>query len=105
MEIGQLKDIENGDINRHEELEQPFIRRKRVVAHEDSDSWNNIKNGSIGMVLLSTGVAVCGSFQFGICVSNLSISINIVFLTFCNSQVIFKIGCLSFLSAPLKFLA
>ncbi|KAK9933626.1 hypothetical protein M0R45_020814 [Rubus argutus] len=40
----------------------------QVVAHEDSDSGNNIKNGSIGMVLLSTGVAVCGSFQFGICV-------------------------------------
>lgn len=70
MEIGQLKDIENGDINKTEELEQPFIGRKRVVAHEDSDSGNNIKNGSIGMVLLSTGVAVCGSFQFGICVSN-----------------------------------
>ncbi|PRQ39021.1 putative major facilitator, sugar transporter, major facilitator superfamily [Rosa chinensis] len=68
MAIGQSTDIENGGINRHEELEQPFIQPKRVVAHEDGDSGNTIKNGSIGMVLLSTGVAVCGSFQFGICV-------------------------------------
>ncbi|KAL6191050.1 hypothetical protein ACLB2K_037443 [Fragaria x ananassa] len=68
MKNGQLKDIENGGINRHEELDQPFIQPKRAVAHEDEDRGNTIKNGSIGMVLLSTGVAVCGSFQFGICV-------------------------------------
>lgn len=73
MKNGQLKDNENGGINRHEELDQPFIQPKRAVAHEDEDRGNTIKNGSIGMVLLSTGVAVCGSFQFGICVSILHI--------------------------------
>lgn len=35
MKNGQLKDNENGGINRHEELDQPFIQPKRAVAHED----------------------------------------------------------------------
>ncbi|KAK6130381.1 hypothetical protein DH2020_035886 [Rehmannia glutinosa] len=56
----QYKDIENG----HSELEKPFIQQaKRVDSDEEIDG-----NGSILMVLLSTCVAVCGSFEFGSCV-------------------------------------
>ncbi|XP_007226898.2 sugar transporter ERD6-like 16 [Prunus persica] len=63
------KDVERGETSSNqEELEQPFIRRRKVVAHEDDGSGKELQNESIGMVLLSTGVAVCGSFQFGICV-------------------------------------
>ncbi|BFG15219.1 hypothetical protein CerSpe_014930 [Prunus speciosa] len=65
----QGKDVERGETSSNqEELEQPFIRRRKVVAHEDDGSGKEFQNESIGMVLLSTGVAVCGSFQFGICV-------------------------------------
>lgn len=69
----QGKDVERGTSSNQEELEQPFIRRQKVVAHEDDGSGKEFQNESIGMVLLSTGVAVCGSFQFGICVSSLEI--------------------------------
>ncbi|CAL8991562.1 unnamed protein product [Prunus brigantina] len=63
------KDVERGETSSNqEELEQPFIMRRKVVAHEDDGSGKEFQNESIGMVLLSTGVAVCGSFQFGICV-------------------------------------
>ncbi|KAK6117340.1 hypothetical protein DH2020_048931 [Rehmannia glutinosa] len=56
----QYKDIENGP----SELEKPFIQQaKRVDSDEEID-----ENGSILMVLLSTCVAVCGSFEFGSCV-------------------------------------
>ncbi|CAL2227176.1 unnamed protein product [Prunus armeniaca] len=65
----QGKDVERGETSSNqEELEQPFIRRRKVVAHEDDGSGKEFQSESIGMVLLSTGVAVCGSFQFGICV-------------------------------------
>ncbi|KAL8524873.1 hypothetical protein ACS0TY_014477 [Phlomoides rotata] len=57
MTIDQHKDIENG----HDELEKPFLPKAKRV---DSDD----ENGSIRMVLLSTCVAVCGSFEFGSCV-------------------------------------
>ncbi|EXC05702.1 Sugar transporter ERD6-like 16 [Morus notabilis] len=77
MAIGQCKDIENGEIrnNSLEDLEQPFIMQDKssVIAYEDeeSDCTSTIsadQNGSIWMVLLSTFVAVCGSFEFGSCV-------------------------------------
>lgn len=60
MAIDQHKDVENG-LN---ELENPFIQQAK---HVDSDE----DNGSIWMVLLSTCVAVCGSFEFGSCVSTM----------------------------------
>ncbi|KAL3626164.1 hypothetical protein CASFOL_029713 [Castilleja foliolosa] len=55
MAIDQYKDIENEP----HELEKPFIDQQ----DEESD-----ENGSIWMVLLSTCVAICGSFEFGSCV-------------------------------------
>lgn len=68
MAIGQCKDVENGDIvNGLEDLEKPFIQPGIVVRYEDDDESD--ESGSIWMVLLSTFVAVCGSFEFGSCVS------------------------------------
>ncbi|BBG93243.1 Major facilitator superfamily protein [Prunus dulcis] len=67
LAMEQGKDVERGETSSNqEELEQPFIRRRKVVAHEDDGSGKEFQNESIGMVLLSTGVAVCGSFQFGV---------------------------------------
>ncbi|KAL6191049.1 hypothetical protein ACLB2K_037442 [Fragaria x ananassa] len=64
MAIGQCRDVENGGTNSLEDLEQPFIKQeKKIVGNYEDGS-----TGSIGMVLLSTGVAVCGSFEFGSCV-------------------------------------
>lgn len=58
MAIDECKDIENG-------LEKPFLENAKIV---DSEYEQN-QDGSIRMVLLSTFVAVCGSFEFGSCVS------------------------------------
>ncbi|KAF4393783.1 hypothetical protein G4B88_007769 [Cannabis sativa] len=82
MAIGECIDVENGEImirnnnnnNILEDLEQPLIinnkKVKKIVAYEDEDEDNSTvdESGSIGMVLFSTFVAVCGSFEFGSCV-------------------------------------
>ncbi|RYR11799.1 hypothetical protein Ahy_B04g069317 [Arachis hypogaea] len=57
MAIEEHKDVESGG-----DLQEPFIQH----AHDDDDNNNN--GSSIGMVILSTLVAVCGSFSFGTCV-------------------------------------
>lgn len=68
MAIGHCKDVENGEtVNGLEDLEKPFIQPGKIVSYEDDD-----ESGSIWMVLLSTFVAVCGSFEFGSCVSILT---------------------------------
>jgi SP family facilitated glucose transporter-like MFS transporter 8 len=43
------------------------------VDEEVVDSCGRGRAGSLSMVLLSTAVAVCGSFEFGTCVSRLSL--------------------------------
>lgn len=70
MAIDQCKDIENGFAqNGLEDLEKPFIQNTKSVDSDDNSSEATEENGSIAMVLLSTCVAVCGSFEFGSCVS------------------------------------
>lgn len=65
MAIEEWKEIGNGD--EHGNLEKPLMKREE---EEEEDSSRNYENGrSIHMVYLSTFVAVCGSFQFGSCVS------------------------------------
>ncbi|KAG2395798.1 Sugar transporter ERD6-like 16 [Vigna angularis] len=54
MAIEQHRDVETGEATKLQFLQEPFIRPE--------------ENGSITMVLLSTLVAVCGSFTFGTCV-------------------------------------
>ncbi|TMW94357.1 hypothetical protein EJD97_010395 [Solanum chilense] len=48
-------------IDECKDLEKPFVENAKIVDCENED-------GSIWMVLLSTCVAVCGSFEFGSCV-------------------------------------
>ncbi|KAL5157564.1 Sugar transporter ERD6-like 16 [Glycine soja] len=62
MAIEQHKDVESGY------LQQPFIQPEEAAACEEVGSDKSVENGSIGMVFLSTLVAVCGSFTFGTCV-------------------------------------
>nr|KYP72775.1 Sugar transporter ERD6-like 16 [Cajanus cajan] len=65
MAIEQHKDVESGEANNGLQcLQEPFIQPEEAAYEADK----NVENGSIGMVLLSTLVAVCGSFTFGTCV-------------------------------------
>ncbi|TQD71123.1 hypothetical protein C1H46_043341 [Malus baccata] len=70
MAIGECRDVESGEGNNLGDLDvkQPLVIKKdKIFAREDGDQGND-KSGSIGMVLVSTFVAVCGSFEFGSCV-------------------------------------
>jgi SP family facilitated glucose transporter-like MFS transporter 8 len=66
-------DVESGETNGVQYLQEPFIQQRGDDYFADEckevDSYKSVENGSIGMVLLSTFVAVCGSFSFGTCVS------------------------------------
>ena len=68
MSIREIKDVERGEIvNKEEDLEKPLL--KKVADHQDEEKESEI-NESYLMVLFSTFVAVCGSFEFGSCVSS-----------------------------------
>lgn len=68
MTITNSRDIENGGSKGIQDLEEPFLEHtNKVVDSEDEET--NKASLSVGMVLFSTCVAVCGSFEFGSCVS------------------------------------
>ncbi|KAI6693154.1 hypothetical protein NL676_020864 [Syzygium grande] len=69
MAIEQHKDVENGDNQGLEDLQEPLVKlEKKVISYEDSESDESVESSSsIATVLLSTFVAVCGSFEFGSC--------------------------------------
>ncbi|XP_077232362.1 sugar transporter ERD6-like 16 isoform X2 [Tasmannia lanceolata] len=50
-----------------DKITEPLIQHGKIFATETAESHGNNK-GSIWVVLLSTFVAVCGSFEFGSCV-------------------------------------
>lgn len=64
--IEQVKYIENDGNNGLEDLEQPFLEAKTAVHSDDEKT----ASGAIWVVLFSTLVSVCGSFEFGSCVSS-----------------------------------
>lgn len=71
MGIEQYKDVESGGEEANgllQDLQEPFIQQGKHVESE-CDDHNLVEKKSIAMVLLSTFVAVCGSFAFGTCVS------------------------------------
>ncbi|XP_019437397.1 PREDICTED: sugar transporter ERD6-like 16 [Lupinus angustifolius] len=63
MAIEEHRGVESGNSNGFQDLQEPFIQQWK-----DIESNKRVENGSIGMVLLSTFVTVCGSFSFGTCV-------------------------------------
>lgn len=66
MAVPEIKDVERGEIvSRVEGLGNPLLKK---VADQDDVEESEI-NESYFMVLFSTFVAVCGSFEFGSCVS------------------------------------
>ncbi|KAG6731980.1 hypothetical protein I3842_01G154100 [Carya illinoinensis] len=69
MAIGQYNHADNGQVNGFEDLEKPFIRQEKDVGYGNNNPDKSVESGSIGMVLLSTFVAVSGSFEFGSCYS------------------------------------
>lgn len=62
------RDVERGDKKGLEKLAEPFIDDSSKGVHRSKQTDQNAA-GSIAMVLLSTAVAVCGSLEFGTCVS------------------------------------
>ncbi|XP_010546910.1 PREDICTED: sugar transporter ERD6-like 16 [Tarenaya hassleriana] len=72
MAIQEYRDAERGEIaNGAEDLEKPLMMAAKKVVEDDESSVEieeEQRNGSVSMVLLSTFVAVCGSFEFGSCV-------------------------------------
>nr|KYP58032.1 Sugar transporter ERD6-like 16 [Cajanus cajan] len=70
MTIEQHKNVDSVEANGLQSLQEPFIQQGKgaVGACKDVESNTTVQNGSIGMVLLSTFIAVCGSFSFGTCV-------------------------------------
>lgn len=67
------QDIEHGESISQDEIAEPLIQQKQISApHEENhEAKSSSDKGSISMVLLSTAVAVCGSFEFGTCVSTI----------------------------------
>lgn len=74
MGIHQREDVEKGGKNGLEDLKKPLVQGEKIIVSNESgcetdgSSSQNGSDGSIWMVLLSTFVAVCGSFEFGSCV-------------------------------------
>lgn len=65
MAINQ--DIENSCNDPINEISRPLIGEPKISNEEEAELENS-NGGSIWMVLLSTLVAVCGSYEFGTCV-------------------------------------
>ncbi|KAF5201338.1 Sugar/inositol transporter [Thalictrum thalictroides] len=59
------EDIENGRSTGLEAVTEPLVSKQDIAANDCNRSSNE---GSLRMVLPSTFVAVCGSFEFGSCV-------------------------------------
>ncbi|CAH9108984.1 unnamed protein product [Cuscuta europaea] len=69
MTISHCKDIEKGAGEGiiGDELQVPFLPDSKIFLDSD-DNEEICKNGSVSMAVLTTCVAVCGSFEFGSCV-------------------------------------
>ncbi|KAG4929290.1 hypothetical protein JHK82_046351 [Glycine max] len=67
--LEEHKAVDNGEANWIQGLQDPFIQHGKdaAAACKDVESNTIVEKGSIGMVLFSTFVAVCGSFSFGTC--------------------------------------
>lgn len=81
-----------GDLERGingEGIEEALVK-KEVGFCEENDGKSC---GSIGMVLLSTAVSVCGSFEFGTCVSFLSLSLSLCDLSLCLCLCVLILKC------------
>lgn len=62
------EDIEDGNDGAHQEMREPLVG-KNLADEEDGSREQYSSKESVWMVYLSTAVAVCGSFEFGCCVS------------------------------------
>ncbi|XP_026453492.1 sugar transporter ERD6-like 7 isoform X2 [Papaver somniferum] len=63
------QDEENFNSGQQESMAEPLIMQRKVSIHVEAHLLeNNNSGGSMFMVLLSTFVAVCGSFAFGTCI-------------------------------------
>jgi len=78
--LEEHKAVDNGEANWIQGLQDPFIQHGKdaAAACKDVESNTIVEKGSIGMVLFSTFVAVCGSFSFGTCVSIFKLSENCI---------------------------
>ncbi|KAK4773182.1 hypothetical protein SAY87_028201 [Trapa incisa] len=70
MSVEKYNDIENGEVGGEGDLQKPLLCREgeEVKIGSCKDDGSDDHDGSIAMVLLSTSIAVCGSFEFGSCI-------------------------------------
>ncbi|KAI3979958.1 hypothetical protein MKX01_042612, partial [Papaver californicum] len=67
--MSKAGDIEDGENRGIDEMKLPLLKQGKTVVSVQDDEFDGSENeGSLGMVLLSTFVVVCGSFEFGSCV-------------------------------------
>lgn len=71
--MAMKEDIERGVDFEENGLVDPLIKQKVVDSCRSTNSNSLAEYGedSLWMVLLSTAIAVCGSFEFGLCVRTL----------------------------------
>ncbi|XP_058076790.1 sugar transporter ERD6-like 16 isoform X2 [Magnolia sinica] len=62
------QDVETGGNISQDEITQPLIQSDKISAVQTHELSSDTSKGSLWVVLLSTFVAVCGSFEFGSCV-------------------------------------
>ncbi|KAK4782131.1 hypothetical protein SAY86_016233 [Trapa natans] len=63
-------DCKNGEVGGEGDLQKPLLcgEGEEVKIGSCKDDGSDDHDGSIAMVLLSTSIAVCGSFEFGSCI-------------------------------------
>ncbi|XAR61261.1 hypothetical protein NMG60_11034908 [Bertholletia excelsa] len=66
--MANRKDVEDIHVKMQDDMNRPLIQHRKInhEVSEDHNTSNN--NGPLGVVLLSTLVAVLGSYEFGSCV-------------------------------------
>lgn len=62
--------MENSENREVEEIRAPLILTDKEDGHGDEEKAEKSTKEDIWMVYLSTFVAVCGSYEFGCCVSD-----------------------------------
>ena len=102
MAIEQHKSFENGDSNGLQALEESLL-----VSHssdcEGCEKAVKRSESSLWMVFICTLVAVCGSFEFGSCVSFVFVCMNVIVVTLVMTclRVILKLNCFTLMSLSL----
>lgn len=98
--IEQHKNFENGENNGLQALEESLL-----VSSSDCEGCEKAvkkSESSLWMVLICTLVAVCGSFEFGSCVSFICMNATVIVLVMTCFRLILKLDCFTQMSLSLS---